>query len=158
MTPTQLGFDEYDIATQILLSHHYWVVDGKLEIFSAPYRYVWPSELDLMARLAGMTLRERWSGWTPRAVHEREHDPRLGLGEVRVDASRHATGHPGSDRYLMLAAATLPTAVITSMPWSSAVPSSPTSTNRKDTKVLPFRNPSTSPRMRTRGTPGCRRP
>jgi hypothetical protein len=28
-----------------------------------PFRYVWPSELDLMARLAGMTLRERWSGW-----------------------------------------------------------------------------------------------
>ncbi|MGH9261535.1 MAG: SAM-dependent methyltransferase, partial [Acidimicrobiales bacterium] len=46
-----------------LFSHHYWVVDGRLEVFSAPYRYVWPSELDLMARLAGMTLRERWSGW-----------------------------------------------------------------------------------------------
>ena len=28
-----------------------------------PFRYVWPSELDLMARMAGMTLRERWSGW-----------------------------------------------------------------------------------------------
>jgi hypothetical protein len=28
-----------------------------------PFRYVWPSELDLMARLAGMTLRERWGGW-----------------------------------------------------------------------------------------------
>jgi hypothetical protein len=28
-----------------------------------PFRYVWPSELDLMARLAGMTLRERWSDW-----------------------------------------------------------------------------------------------
>jgi hypothetical protein len=27
------------------------------------FRYVWPSELDLMARLAGMTLRERWSDW-----------------------------------------------------------------------------------------------
>jgi SAM-dependent methyltransferase len=61
--PTRLGFDEYDVATQTLYSHHYWVVDGRLEVFSAPYRYVWPSELDLMARLAGMTLRERWSGW-----------------------------------------------------------------------------------------------
>jgi SAM-dependent methyltransferase len=60
---TRLGFDEYDIAAQILYSHHYWVVDGRLEVFSAPYRYVWPSELDLMARLAGMTLRERWGGW-----------------------------------------------------------------------------------------------
>jgi SAM-dependent methyltransferase len=63
VSPTRLGFDEYDIAAQILYSHHYWVVDGRLETFSAPFRYVWPSELDLMARLAGMALRERWSGW-----------------------------------------------------------------------------------------------
>jgi SAM-dependent methyltransferase len=63
VSPTRLGFDEYEIAAQILYSHHYWVVDGRLETFSAPFRYVWPSELDLMARLAGMTLRERWSGW-----------------------------------------------------------------------------------------------
>jgi hypothetical protein len=64
VTPTHLGFEEYDVATQIAFSHHYWVVDGQLETFSAPFRYVWPSELDLMARLTGMTLRERWSGWT----------------------------------------------------------------------------------------------
>jgi hypothetical protein len=63
VSPTRLGFDEYDIAAQGLVSHHYWVVDGRLGIFSQPFRYVWPSELDLMARLAGMTLRERWSGW-----------------------------------------------------------------------------------------------
>jgi SAM-dependent methyltransferase len=63
VTPTHLGFEEYDVATQIAYSHHYWVVDGQLEFFSAPFRYVWPSELDLMARLAGMTLRERWSSW-----------------------------------------------------------------------------------------------
>ena len=62
-TPNHLGFEEYDVATQIAYSHHYWMVDGKLETFSAPFRYVWPSELDLMARLAGMTLRERWSSW-----------------------------------------------------------------------------------------------
>jgi SAM-dependent methyltransferase len=64
LTPTHLGFDEYvDLAAQISVSHHYWVADGRLETFSAPFRYVWPSELDLMARLAGMTLRERWSDW-----------------------------------------------------------------------------------------------
>ena len=63
VTPTRLGFDEYDLATQILVSHHYWVVDGRLEIFSVPLRYVWPSELDLMARLAGMTLRDRFGDW-----------------------------------------------------------------------------------------------
>jgi SAM-dependent methyltransferase len=63
VTPTHLGFEEFDVATQIAYSHHYWVVDGQLETFSAPFRYVWPSELDLMARLAGLTLRERWSSW-----------------------------------------------------------------------------------------------
>jgi SAM-dependent methyltransferase len=63
VTPTHLGFDEYDVVSQGLVSHHYSVVDGKLEVNSVPFRYVWPSELDLMARLAGMTLRERWSDW-----------------------------------------------------------------------------------------------
>jgi SAM-dependent methyltransferase len=63
VSDTRLGFDEYDIASQGLVSHHYWVVNGKLEIFSPPFRYVWPAELDLMARLAGMSLRDRWAGW-----------------------------------------------------------------------------------------------
>jgi SAM-dependent methyltransferase len=58
-----LGFDEYDVARQGLISHHYRSVEGALEVDSIPFRYVWPSELDLMARLAGMTLRERWAGW-----------------------------------------------------------------------------------------------
>lgn len=60
---THLGFDEYDVASQGLVSHHYWIDDGTVELVSPPFRYVWPSELDLMARLAGMTLRERWGGW-----------------------------------------------------------------------------------------------
>ena len=58
------GFDEYtDFTGQILYSHHYWNDEGKFRNFSAPYRWVWPSELDLMAQLAGMTLRERYAGW-----------------------------------------------------------------------------------------------
>jgi SAM-dependent methyltransferase len=76
VTPTHLGFDEYvDLAAQVSFSHHYWVVDGQLETFSAPFRYVWPSELDLMARLAGMTLRERWSDWNrePFTSDSRDH-------------------------------------------------------------------------------------
>jgi hypothetical protein len=64
VSPTHLGFDEYDVARQGLVSHHYWVEDGNVEVRSPPFRYVWPSELDLMARLAGMTLRERWSDWS----------------------------------------------------------------------------------------------
>ncbi len=63
VTPTHLGFDQYDVATQTAYSHHYWLADGRCETFSAPFRYAWPSELDLMARLAGMRLRERWSNW-----------------------------------------------------------------------------------------------
>ena len=63
VSATRLGFDEYEIATQGLISHHYRVVDDELEVRSIPFRYVWPAELDLMARLAGMTLRGRWSGW-----------------------------------------------------------------------------------------------
>jgi SAM-dependent methyltransferase len=64
VSPTHLGFDEYDVARQGLISHHYWIEDGGVEVLSPPFRYVWPSELDLMARLARMTLRERWGDWT----------------------------------------------------------------------------------------------
>jgi hypothetical protein len=63
VSTTRLGFDEYDVAAQGLVSHHYRVSDGSFECFSVPFRYVWPSELDLMARLAGMRLRGRWGGW-----------------------------------------------------------------------------------------------
>jgi SAM-dependent methyltransferase len=57
------GFDEYDVASQGLVSHHFEIVKGRVERLSVPFRYVWPSELDLMAELAGMRLRERWAGW-----------------------------------------------------------------------------------------------
>jgi SAM-dependent methyltransferase len=57
------GIDEYDVATQAAVSHHLTIVDGRVERFSMPFRYVWPAELDLMAELAGMRLRERWAGW-----------------------------------------------------------------------------------------------
>jgi len=63
LTPQHLGFDEYDVVTQAAVSHHYWLADGKPRVWSMPWRYVWPSELDLMARLAGMTRRARWGGW-----------------------------------------------------------------------------------------------
>jgi SAM-dependent methyltransferase len=63
VSETRWGFDEFDVARQGLISHHFELVDGRLERFSVPFRYAWPSELDLMAELAGMSLRERWSGW-----------------------------------------------------------------------------------------------
>ena len=60
---SHLGFDEYDVVTQAATSHRYVLVGGAYRHGTFPWRYVWPSELDLMARLAGMSLRERWGGW-----------------------------------------------------------------------------------------------
>jgi len=56
-----LGFDEYDLVQQRLTSHHYYPAEHAYSTF--PGRYAWPAELDLMAQLAGMRLRERWSDW-----------------------------------------------------------------------------------------------
>jgi SAM-dependent methyltransferase len=61
---THIGIDEYDVANQGLVSHHYTrTADGAFRYGAGPFRYVWPSELDLMARIAGLTPRERYSGW-----------------------------------------------------------------------------------------------
>ena len=60
---SRFDFDEYNVAIQELVSHHYRNVDGAYQGHSVPFRYVWPSELDLMAQISGMRLRERWSDW-----------------------------------------------------------------------------------------------
>src|SRR3954463_1808116 len=80
VSPSRVGFDEYDVASQGLVSHHYRDVDGRLEVLSVPFRYVWPAggaglgglaarfrwvwrgELARRGRLAGMPLRERGGG------------------------------------------------------------------------------------------------
>jgi len=61
--PDHWGVDEFDITTQAYSSHHLWIKDGKTQHLSVPFRYAWPSEMDLMARLAGMTLEHRWADW-----------------------------------------------------------------------------------------------
>jgi SAM-dependent methyltransferase len=63
VTPGHLGIDEYDVANQMLISHHYWISNRRSEEFDSPHRYAWPAEYDLMAKLAGLRLRERWSNW-----------------------------------------------------------------------------------------------
>jgi SAM-dependent methyltransferase len=70
-----LGFDEYELANQGMISHHFSLVEGVWERASVPFRYVWPSELDLMAQLAGLTLRDRWSDWdrAPFTAESRKH-------------------------------------------------------------------------------------
>jgi SAM-dependent methyltransferase len=64
VSATRLGFDEYDVAAQGLVSHHYRLDGDRMDVHSVPFRYVWPAELDLMAQLAGLTLRGRFGGWS----------------------------------------------------------------------------------------------
>ncbi len=72
---THWGIDEYDVVNQGLVSHHFRIIDSQIDRFSAPFRFVWPAELDLMAQLAGMELRERWAGWKrePFTSESRQH-------------------------------------------------------------------------------------
>ena len=63
LSETHVGVDEYDFDTQRLVSHHFSLIDGEWKRLSVPFRAVSPAELDLMARLAGMELRERWGDW-----------------------------------------------------------------------------------------------
>ena len=61
--PEGIGFDVYDVVTQRFSSQHYYFAEDGVEAFPVELRYAWPSELDLMARLAGLTLQDRWAGW-----------------------------------------------------------------------------------------------
>jgi len=62
--PGYVGYDRYtDLVGQQAMSHHFTADESGVREFKTPFRYVWPSELDLMARLAGMSLRDRWASW-----------------------------------------------------------------------------------------------
>lgn len=64
VTDDHIGIDEYvDPVDQVFVSHHYRPNDEAGSRVSGSFRYVWPSELDLMAQLAGMHLTHRWAGW-----------------------------------------------------------------------------------------------
>ena len=75
VTPTRWAFDSYDMATQAMSSNYLTVENGRGEYRSIPFRYVWPSELDLMAQIAGMRLRDRWEDWSrqPFTGESRQH-------------------------------------------------------------------------------------
>lgn len=65
VSPQHLGFETYDFANQRSVSHHYWPLsNGQMTSFDSHHRYVWPSELDLMAQFAGLRFRERWGDWS----------------------------------------------------------------------------------------------
>jgi SAM-dependent methyltransferase len=75
LSDTHVGIDELDFDTQRLVSHHFSLVDGEWRRLSVPFRSVSPAELDLMARLAGLELRERWADWdrSPFTAESRKH-------------------------------------------------------------------------------------
>ncbi len=75
LSDRHIGIDEYDVVTQRLVSHDVEFANGRVERDTGPFRYVWPSELDLMAELAGMRLRERWDsfGREPFTADSRQH-------------------------------------------------------------------------------------
>ncbi|QKW53736.1 class I SAM-dependent DNA methyltransferase [Streptomyces buecherae] len=77
---SQWGFDTYDVATQAMSSHHVTVTDGRAQHRSIPFRYVWPAELDLMAQLAGLRLRDRWEDWS-RAPFTSESEQHVSVWE-----------------------------------------------------------------------------
>jgi SAM-dependent methyltransferase len=61
--PEGISFDVYDVVTQRFSSQHYVFAEDGVQTYPVELRYAWPSELDLMARLAELTLQNRWAGW-----------------------------------------------------------------------------------------------
>jgi hypothetical protein len=101
LDPDHVGIETFDdVAGQIAWSHHWIEADGRLVRHSAPYRYVWPSELDLMARIAGFRLRNRWAGWD-RAPFTSDSESQVAVFDketwasvpCRTPAGRHGTGN-----------------------------------------------------------------
>ena len=66
LSPDRWVSYSYDMATQAMHGHYVEFTDGRGEYRTMPFRYVWPAELDLMAQLAGMRLRDRWEDWARR--------------------------------------------------------------------------------------------
>ena len=75
-----VGFDRYDVATQLYTSNHVTVTPDGGRFRVVPFRYAWPAEMDLMARIAGMRLKHRWSGWD-RAPFEHESTKQVSVWE-----------------------------------------------------------------------------
>jgi SAM-dependent methyltransferase len=69
------AYDVYDVATQAMSSNYVTVEDGRGTFRTIPFRYVWPAELDLMARIAGLRLRDRYADWdrSPFDAESRRH-------------------------------------------------------------------------------------
>ena len=77
-----LDISRHDRARQYVTAQQVVLTDGRVRLFPVQLRYAWPSELDLMARLAGLALRERWGGWhrTPFTAESKQHVSVYGRG------------------------------------------------------------------------------
>ena len=75
VSESHVGVGVLDVATQRGVSHHYFVDGERVRRFDTRFRYAWPAELDLMARIAGLRLRERWADWdrSPFTSESRKH-------------------------------------------------------------------------------------
>jgi SAM-dependent methyltransferase len=73
--PARIVSYSYDHASQRYDGHYVEFREGTGDYRTIPFRYVWPSELDLMAQLAGLRLRDRWAGWNrePFTTDSRSH-------------------------------------------------------------------------------------
>jgi hypothetical protein len=67
----KLDLARLDPVAQEITSQHVVLEEGRFTSYPVKLRYAWPSELDLMARLAGLQLRERWAGWDRRPFESR---------------------------------------------------------------------------------------
>jgi SAM-dependent methyltransferase len=80
-TQGYVGYDRYtDLVAQQVVSHHFVAHGSAPRETTTPWRFVWPSELDLMARLAGMDLHSRWADW--------DHSPFTGESTKHVSVWR----------------------------------------------------------------------
>jgi hypothetical protein len=93
LSDDHVGVDEYDVVAQTLTSHHHRSTNGRAELFRSRHRYAWPAEYDLMARIAGLTLQERWGDWqrSPFTAQSRSH-----VSVWRKPGSSSSDGSPGS--------------------------------------------------------------
>ena len=88
VSPSHIAFDEIDVATQRGVSHHYFISGDRVAMFDSPYRYAWPAELDLMAEIAGLSLRERWGDWD-RSAFTSESNKHISVWNRSRSSARH---------------------------------------------------------------------
>ncbi|MGP6147029.1 class I SAM-dependent methyltransferase [Jeotgalibaca sp. A122] len=63
-----IGYDEYDRVNQKLISKQFDLSEDQVASHQTEHRYVWPSELELMGRLAGLEVAYKWGDWTGEAL------------------------------------------------------------------------------------------